>query len=250
MRISVVSYLNSAPLVYGIRNSGYLDDCTVTLEVPAIGAAKLAEDRADVVLVPVGAFPVPGSVQWVGNYCIGVEGPVRTVCLFSDVPIERIKTVWLDNQSITSVRLIQVLASHHWKADWKFRIASDGFESRDIRDDQAGVCIGDKVFAIEKRYAFKFDLAEEWIRFTGLPFVFAAWATKKPVGKEFLDRFDSAMEFGVSALPSVAREYAPASILSEEEILEYLTLNISYPFTRRKKEGMNLFHSFLNKKEG
>ena len=249
MRISVVSYLNSAPLVYGILHSGYLDECTVTLDVPAVGADKLARGETDLALVPVGAFPGKNSVSWVGDYCIGVEGPVRTVCLFSEVPVEKIRTVWLDNQSRTSVRLIQILARHYWKINWSYRPATDGFETRDIHGDQAAVCIGDKVFAVENRYAFRYDLAECWIRLTGLPFVFAAFAARIQPAGELLDRLNRALEAGISAMPDIAGDYVAATGLNREEILDYWTRNISYPLTDRKREGMELFHAYVNKKE-
>lgn len=250
MIISVVSYLNSAPLVHGILHSGYLDDCQVSIEIPSVGAAKLASGEADLALVPVGAFADPGSVDWIGQYCIGVEGPVRSVCLFSEVPVERIRKVWLDPHSRTSVRLIRILAARHWKVQWEFLPASEGFESRDIEGEKAGVCIGDKVFDIENRYSYRYDLAEEWIRMTGLPFVFAAWATRKAVPPEMVERLDRAQEYGIKTLLTQTRNWSSKWNLPETLIRDYLTRNISYPFTSRKKEGMALFHGYINKKEG
>jgi chorismate dehydratase len=245
MKISIVSYLNSAPLVYGIRHSRELKDCSVSLDVPAIGAAKLASGEADIALVPVGAFIVPSEVQWVGNYCIGVEGPVRTVCLFSEVPLKKIRKVWLDPHSRTSVRLIRILAREHWKLQWEYYAASEGFEYDTIKGDQAAVCIGDKVFGIENRYRYCYDLAQEWIRFTGLPFVFAAWALKKPIDPDIIKTLDEAQEAGIKAIPDVARDWSFKINLPESEIREYLTRNISYSFTTEKKQGMDRFFSLI-----
>ncbi|MFH0761796.1 MAG: menaquinone biosynthesis protein [Bacteroidota bacterium] len=250
MKISVVSYLNSAPLVHGILHSGYLDDCTVSIEIPAIGAKKLTSGEADLALVPVGAFSDPGCVEWVGNYCIGVEGPVRSVCLFSEVPVEQIRKVWLDPHSRTTVRLIRILAAYHWKVHWDYLPASEGFELSDIKGEKAGICIGDKVFAIENRYPYRYDMAEEWIRMTGLPFVFAAWAIKKPVPPGLIERLDRAQEYGIKTILRNTRDWSKKWNLPESLIRDYLTRNISYPFTDRKKEGMSLFHGYLNKKEG
>jgi len=249
MKISVVSYLNSAPLVHGILHSGLMDDCLVSLDIPSVGAAKLAMREADLALVPVGAFPVPGSVDWIGNYCIGVEGPVRTVCLFSEVPISQIRKVWLDPHSRTSVQLIMILARYHWRVNWQFLPAKDGFERRSIRGDEAGMCIGDKVFKIEGLYRYKYDLAEEWIRMTGLSFVFAAWAAIIPIPAELIIRLDQAQKFGVEAIPEIARDYSRKSDLTEADLLDYLTRNISYPFTPGKRIGMTRFIDLINKKE-
>jgi chorismate dehydratase len=245
MKISVVSYLNSAPLVYGIQHSAELADCPLSLDVPAIGAAKLASGEADIALVPVGAFVKPGEGEWVGNYCIGVEGPVRTVCLFSEVPLNEIRRVYLDPHSRTSVELIRILAREHWKVNWDFIPASIGFEKNAIQGESAGVCIGDKVFTIEGRYPYRYDLAEEWIRFTGLPFVFAAWAAKKSIDPEFLKMLDQAQLRGITAIPDVARDWSLKINLPESDIRDYLTLNISYPFSKEKKEGMARFFSLI-----
>jgi len=245
MKISVVSYLNSAPLVHGIRHSEELKDYSVSLDIPAAGAAKLANGEVDIALVPVGAFPETGQVEWVGNYCIGVEGPVRTVCLFSEVPLEKIRKVWLDPHSRTSVQLIRILAREHWNCEWEFIPASEGFEYRSIKGDHAGVCIGDKVFAIESSYPYRYDLAEEWIRFSGLPFVFAAWAVKLPIDPDVIRQLDRAQKSGIKAIPDIARDWSAKISLPESEIRDYLTRNISYPFSQDKRAGMARFFSLI-----
>jgi len=245
MKISVVSYLNSAPLVHGIQHSQELRNCPVTLDIPAVGAAKLAAGEVDIALVPVGAFPDPGEVNWVGNYCIGVNGPVRTVCLFSEVPLESIEKVLLDPHSRTSVQLIRILSADFWKTSWEFLPAADGFEKSEISGNTAGVCIGDKVFGIEGRYPYRYDLAEEWIRFTGLPFVFAAWAVRNPVDNDFVGILDRAQLAGIQAIPDIARDWSVKLNLPESDIRDYLTRNISYQLTTDKKQGMEKFLSLI-----
>ncbi len=245
MKISIVSYLNSAPLVYGIQHSPELKDFSIILDVPARGAAKLASGEADIALVPVGAFSLPGQVEWVGDYCIGVVGPVRTVCLFSEVPLNRIRRVWLDPHSRTSVQLVRILAREYWKLDWEYLPATEGFEYQAIKGEDAGVCIGDKVFGIEGRYACRYDLAEEWIRFTGLPFVFAAWAVKQPIASDVIAKLNQAQMEGIKAIPDIARDWSLKTNLPESEIRDYLTCNISYSFTQEKKAGMDRFLSLI-----
>jgi chorismate dehydratase len=246
MNISVVSYLNSAPLVYGVTHSGLFDHSDILPDVPARGAARLSAGEADLALVPVGAFPRHGEVEWISDYCIGVEGPVRTVCLFSDCPPDEIRRVWLDSHSRTSVELIRILARESWHRDWEFLPGSEGFEDWVISGQDAAVCIGDKVFKVEKKHPYKLDLAEEWKRFTGLPFVFAAWATKKHSDPELIERLNEAQKFGITAIPQIAREWSKNLYLPEAEVLGYLMNNISYNFTPEKHQGLNLFHSYLN----
>jgi chorismate dehydratase len=230
MKISVVSYLNSAPLVYGIQNSEELKDWIISLDVPSMGASKLASGVSDIALVPIGAFKNQGEVSWVGNYCIGVVGPVRTVGLFSDVPIEKIRKVYLDPDSRTSVQLIRVLAKEHWKMDWEFVPATSGFEINSIKGEAAGVCIGDKVFGIEGRYKYQFDLAKEWIGYSGLPFVFAAWAVRDTIDPTIIQLLDDAQQVGIKAIPDIARDWSLRINLPESEIRDYLTRNIFLPF--------------------
>ncbi len=245
MKISIVSYLNSVPLAYGIQHSDALKHFTLTLDIPAVGAAKLDSGEADIALVPIGAFSKPGQVGWVSNYCIGVEGPVRTVCLFSEVPLENIRKVYLDPHSRTSVQLIRILARDHWRTNWEFVPAGEGFEYTAIQGDCAGVCIGDKVFGIENRYRYKYDLAQEWISFSGLPFVFAAWAVKNPVSPDIILQLDAAQLEGIKAIPDIARDWSLKIGLPEFEIRNYLTRNISYQFTKEKKAGMENFLSLI-----
>ena len=245
MKISIVSYLNSVPLVYGIQHSEALKNFPLTLDIPAIGAAKLDSGESDIALVPVGAFTEPGQVEWVGNYCIGVDGPVRTVCLFSEVPLGKIRKVCLDPHSRTSVQLIRILAREHWRTEWEFVPAIDGFEYTEIKGNCAGVCIGDKVFGIENRYPYKYDLAREWISFSGLPFVFAAWAVKNPVSPDIITLLDQAQQMGIKAIPDIARDWSLKIGLPEFEIRDYLTHNISYQFTKEKKAGMEKFLALI-----
>jgi len=245
VRISVVSYLNSAPLVHGILHSGLLSDCAVTLDIPSEGARKLAAGEADIALVPVGAFAGQDSVHWIGDYCIGVEGPVRSVCLFSEVPLGEIEKVWLDPHSRTSVRLIRLLAENHWHSNWEYLPAGEGFEKDRICGREAGLCIGDKVFGVENRYPYKYDLAENWIQMTGLPFVFAGWASLGDVSDEWVDKLNRAQQMGINSLieilPVLENQYRlPAGLIQD-----YLTRNISYPLTESKKRGKDLFVSML-----
>lgn len=245
MKISVVSYLNSAPLVHGIMTSKALESWTVSLDVPSAGARRLADGEVDLALVPVGAFPEIGRVNWVGRYCIGVEGPVRTVCLFSMVPIQEIREVWLDPHSRTSVQLIKILAEQFWKTEWSYHPAEDGFEKHAIKGHSAGVCIGDKVFEIENRYPYRYDLAEQWIAFTGLPFVFAAWASIDLPDPRLIEQLDVAQESGLKAIPGIARDWSSKVHLPELDIRDYLSRNISYGFTSEKKAGMERFLSII-----
>src|SRR3546814_5182842 len=102
--------------------------------------------------------------------------------LFSRKPLEEIKTIRTDGHSRTSNLLARVLASRYWKSNATFGNTTDA---------DAFVLIGDRTFGLKDEYPYVYDLAAEWIRFTGLPFVFAVWAANKPLDATFRDRKDT-----------------------------------------------------------
>lgn len=243
VKISAVSYLNTYPFVYGIRESGRLNHYLLDLDVPSACARKLASGEADIALVPVGALPGLGDYRIVAPWCIGAEGPVRTVMLYSDVPLSEISAIGLDPDSRTSVELVRVLARHHWKISpgWIPLMAGNEPGESPVR---ARVAIGDKTFAMDSRYAFRYDLAEAWLELTGLPFVFAVWISRKPLPAETEAAFAEALAYGVHRIPETL-DYFRSSLPGCGDCASYLQENISYPFDERKKAGMKRFLDYL-----
>ena len=115
LRISAVSYLNSLPFVYGIKNSGFLKNIELSLDVPSVCADKLISGKADIGLVPVAAIPLIKNARIVSDFCIGADGKVQSVLLISRKPLQEIQKVYLDLESRTSVGLAKVLAKEYWK---------------------------------------------------------------------------------------------------------------------------------------
>ena len=48
-----------------------------------------------------------------------------------------------------------------------------------LAEHDAGLVIGDPALKIDRSRYLTYDLAEEWIRLTGKPFVFAFWAVRQ-----------------------------------------------------------------------
>jgi chorismate dehydratase len=244
LRITAVSYLNTFPFVYGILKSGLLNNFNLDLEVPSVCAAKFIDDLADIALVPAGSLPGLGTFNYTGDYCIGAISPVRTVLLLSNKPLHEIRKIHLDPDSRTSVQLVKVLSHHAWKInpEWVMvkpeeTLIADGIESL--------VAIGDKTFQLSGNYKYSYDLAEEWIKFTSLPFVFAVWVSKKNVDRKILENFNRVLHYGVHHKPECIAYFhdrIPAGI----DALEYLSENISFEFDEQKKKGLELFLSYLN----
>jgi len=235
--VGAVSYLNTKPLLYGIRNHPVLDEITLVEDYPSRVAQMLMEGRIDVGLIPVAATLKLPEWNIVGSHCIGASGPVASVCLFSGQPVESIDTVYLDYQSRTSVNLARVLLREYWKKDVQF-IDARGEDFRDkIRGSVAGVIIGDRALEQRAHSAYIYDLAEAWIDHTGLPFVFAAWISARPLPPSFCEAFDAANALGLAHLDEVisAHPFAPY------DLGKYYRENIDYQLDAPKKRGLQLF---------
>ena len=241
IRISVVSYLNSKPFIRGLRNASFPQPVDIQLDIPSVCADKLANGSADIGLVPVAMLPsIPGH-RIISNYCIGADGPVSSVLLLSQVPLEEIRTILLDYQSRTSVMLARVLAGNLWNIQPEWQQTEAGFESL-IRDQTAAVIIGDRALQVHAKYPYVYDLSEEWKKMTGLPFVFACWVATKELEDEFIDDFNLALRNGLLDIDDIAQE-EKSGFLTEEEVRHYLTENIRYDFSDKMKKAMDTFLS-------
>jgi chorismate dehydratase len=235
--VGAVSYLNTKPLLYGFKGHSILNEIELVEDYPAKIAQLLIDDKIDIGLIPVAIIPKLKEWHIVGDYCIGAEGPVASVCIFSELPIEQIKTVYLDYQSRTSVRLAQLLIKEYWKLDVSF-IDAKGEDFRDeIKGTTAGVVIGDRALQQRSRSPYIYDLAEYWIKHTGLPFVFAAWISNKELPESFIQSFNEANRIGLNRLNEVVAE----NNFSCYNLMEYFTKNISYELTDEKRRGLDLF---------
>ncbi len=241
IKVTAVSFANALPLVFGITHAPGRPSIDLSLDVPSVSSRKLKDGSYDLGLIPVGALNDLKYYEILPGYCIGATGKVRTVRLFSEVPLSEIKTILLDHHSRTSVVLVKILAKHFWKIEPEWIAAKPGYETREIKGETAAVAIGDKVFDIESKYKFGFDLAEEWIKFTGLPFVFAAWVANKPMEPDFVKEFNLALKYGVTHLKECLEFYPNKALIESADLNSYLHNNISFSLDAAKIRGMHLF---------
>ncbi len=237
IRVGAVSYLNTKPLLYGIKRHPIINEIDLIEDYPAKVAQLLIDDKIDVGLIPVAATTKLPTWYIVGDYCIGCDGPVSSVCLFSEVPIEEVNTVILDYQSRTSVNLAKILLKEHWKKDVQIIDATGEDFRRKITETTAGVIIGDRALEQRQHNKFIYDLGEEWKKFTGLPFVFAAWISNKKLPQDFITKFNEANSLGFLNLDTIVNEnYFPLY-----NLMEYFTKNIDYKLDDNKQKALNLF---------
>ncbi|MDE1192898.1 MAG: menaquinone biosynthesis protein [Arachidicoccus sp.] len=240
IKVAAVSYLNTKPLLYGIkRDETLMQEIELIEDFPSKIGKMLVDDEVDLGLIPVAYISQLNEWHIISDYGIGSVGPVESVCLFSDVPVEEIEKVLLDYQSFSSVNLCKVLLKNYWKKEMVFEQASENYIN-EISGTTAGVIIGDRVFeqkAIAKPKKFIYDLAEEWTYFTELPFLMAAWVSNKKLPEDFIEKFNAANKVGLNNLDKVIAE----NPYSNYDLHTYFTSNISYTIDEDKLKAMNLF---------
>lgn len=240
VKVAAVSYLNTKPLLYGFRNHPVMKMMDLSVDYPAKIAQQLIDGEVDVALVPVAIIPKMKEYHIIADFCIGADGPVASVCLFSEVPLHEIKRIYLDYQSRTSVALLKLLVRDYWKLSVELVETTGDYQDK-IKGTDAGLVIGDRALEQRKVSPYIYDLAENWVRFTSLPFVFAAWISNKPLPVEFIQEFNNASSIGINNIPGVVAEN-PYSVY---DLTTYYTQNISYPLTPAKRQGMQQFLSYL-----
>lgn len=241
IRVGTVNYLNTKPLVYGLKRPPIADEIELKEEYPSRLADLLINGEIDLGLIPVAAIPKLSNYYIVSDYCIGTEGEVASVCLFSEVPIEQIKKVYLDYQSRSSVALLRWLMKEAWGSDAELVDAQDEDFRKEIKGTTAGLVIGDRALEQRKVSTFIYDLGLEWKKITGLPFVFAAWVSTKKLPDDFIHLFNQANAEGLSKLD----EIVAANPFDIYDLKKYYTLHISYKLDERKKKALEYFLKLL-----
>lgn len=216
------------------------DEVELIFDYPAKVAAMLLNDEIDVGLIPVAVLPKLKEHHIISDYCIGASQPVASVCLFSDLPLNEIKTILVDYQSRTSAALLKILIKQYWKIDPVLIDTSNGYQ-QNIKGTTAGLVIGDRALKQRKYSAYIYDLAEAWQNMTGLPFVFAAWVANKKLPDDFKNSFNSATGSGLQHLDEIVN----AVNFEAYDMHTYYTKNIDYRIDGKKIEAVRLFLSYL-----
>jgi len=247
IRISAVNFANTYPFIYGLTETGFDKKIILTTENPADCAAKLISGQVDIGLIPVAALPAMKEYYIITDYCLGAYGKVRTVMLLSNCPFEKIKTINLDYRSRSSVNLARILAKNSWKKEFLWKNTSEQFDFTRIPENEAVVLIGDRCFEFENKFRYKIDLAEEWYKFTGLPFAFACWTANKKLNKKFLEEFNVALGTGVMNIPAVVEKYGKTGTIRGEDLYIYLTKNMNFDLNSDKRKAIDLFLEMMSK---
>ncbi len=228
--------MNTKPFIYGLQNGPIKDEIELLLDYPSNLVKMLQSDQIDIGLVPVGALPSLGEYHIISDYCIGTEGEVASVAVFSEVPMEQIEQVYLDYQSRTSVLLCRLLFEKHWKKNVQFIDAKDEAYINSIKGTTAGLIIGDRALMNYNRYKYVYDLGLGWKEMTGLPFVFAVWVSLKKLLPQQVGQFGASLGKGISNIDLV--ELAP---IATYDLKRYLNENLSYLLDNKKRHALDNF---------
>ena len=250
LRISAISYLNTAPLMWDFEHGVAGSAFEISYTLPAQCAASLRDGSADIGIIPAAAYCSIPDLAIIPGVAIASRRAVRSILLVSKVPLEAIRTVALDTSSMTSVALTKVLFAKWWGGERTFSPMVPDI-GRMLDQHDAGLLIGDPALKIDRSRYLTYDLAEEWIRFTGRPFVFAFWAVRHSALQHAGDvdltaLFQQSRDHGLEPenVNHTAREWAPRLGLSEAIIREYLIYSIDYALDPECLSGLRLFYQY------
>lgn len=243
LRIGAVSYLNAKPLYY--RLGLHAPNVQLSIDYPSVLADRLADGDLDVALIPSIEYlrGVDRGYEIIPGFAIAARGPVRSVRLFSRVPLRRIRRLALDEGSRTSQALCRVwLAHEHGVRPASVETLPMGVPAEESTAD-AVMLIGDRAMRDPAgSFVATVDLSEAWYAMTGLPFVFALWVARAGVDLGDLpDRLALSRADGLAHADELADEHAPRLGLAHASCVDYLTRVLSFELGSPEIAGLRRF---------
>ncbi len=257
LRISAISYLNTAPLMWDFEHGDAAGGFDISYTIPSACARAVAEGTADIGIIPAAAYTTTPDLAIIPNIAIAAKRAVRSILLVSKKPLEQARTVALDTSSMTSVALTKIVFAKWLGGPRVYSAMPPNLDSMLAACD-AALLIGDPALQVDRTRYTTLDLAEEWIARTKKPFVFAFWAIRRQaIGNEDAAAttirdaaiikaiFQRSRDHGLQAenLEQIAQEWAPRLGLTLEVVRTYLLHNIHYFLDPPSLEGLRLFYS-------
>ena len=219
--------------------------------LPSGCARALAEGTADIGIIPAAAYAEIPGLMVLPEVAIASRRAVRSILLVSKVPVEKVRSIALDTSSMTSVALTKILFEKWLGGGRTFTAMAPNLDVM-LAEHDAGLLIGDPALKVDRSRYTTLDLAEEWIRHTGKPFVFAFWAVRSGALQDAdpaLDLpavFQNSRDHGLDGanLNQIVREWASRLEMSEADVRSYLTQNIHYQLDAGCLEGLRLFYQY------
>lgn len=271
LRVSVVQYLNTAPLVYGFTHGALQGKYELSFTVPSQCAEALRTGFADVAIIPAIEYPriVTSGVELavLPDLAIASKERVRSLLVVAKKPIAQVRSIALDRSSRSTQALVKILCARHWSIAPTFAEEEPEL-ARMLRDSDAALVIGDVALRIaiaaERKIAhgarsewvttaseigldaaekiYIYDVVKEWWHLTELPAVLAVWAARKEIAtEELVADFLASRNSGVEHIAEICVEAAKEMQLPEKELRLYLEKNIDYTLDAENLRGLERF---------
>jgi chorismate dehydratase len=245
-RVSVVSYLNTVPLVWGMQHGDQRGLFDLSFAIPAECADRLADGRADIGIVP--AVELNHQKLEVIRGCgVACHGAVRSILLISKVPFVEIRTLATDSTSRTSAQLSRIILSRKYGVEPRHWPQAPNI-AKMLDHADAALIIGDTALLLDPATLplHVLDLGQEWTQMTGLPMVFAVWASRAGIAPQDPKPFVDSLHFGLAHMDDIVREWHLKLHLSESLVREYLTRNIVFELGQREYAGLQTFLQYAS----
>ena len=261
LKISAISYLNTAPLMWDFEHGPAGAEFDISYTMPSACADALRAGTADIGIIPAAAYATVPELVILPDVAIAARRAVRSILIVSRTPSKmpadplskeewskQVRTVALDTSSMTSVALAKILFAKWLGGAREYTpMAPDLDTMLDTCD--AALLIGDPALQVDRTRYFTLDLAEEWVARSGKSFVFAVWGVRKQSlsgrdGTAIAQIFKKSRDNGLSPknLETIAQEWAPRLGLTIESVRVYLTHNIHYYLDPPCLEGLELYY--------
>ncbi len=235
-KIVLVNYLNSKPFEYGLKNHNSNSGFDIITTTPARCATLYEDHTSDIALVPVGALHQFSDYKIITDFCIGCDGEVRTVCIFSNEKLENCTRLLLDNHSRTSVLLSKLIIEEYLNLKLSYHPLN--VSEYLVNEGDAVLMIGDKVFEHENKFRYKYDLGNLWKEWTGLPFVFAVWIARENKINDITEqKLNEYFQYGIAHLPQIIQKESNDLL----DLYYYFSNNIQYMLDENKRSALKLF---------
>jgi chorismate dehydratase len=269
LRVSIVEYLNTAPLVWGFTDGPLAGKYDLSFTVPSQCAEALRQGEADIAIIPAIEYQRMENVVALPGMAIAAAGEVRSLLVVAKKPIELSRRVALDSSSRSTAALVRLLAKEHWKIAPEFVEASPE-PSEMLKDADAALVIGDPALRIALKMEalagkspsgeqccqgdpedmpvpgfetlFVYDVARQWREMTGKPSVLAIWAAHRGViTPEVAADFEASRQYGCERIREISEAASIKLDLPPRALERYLTENIHFGLEEEYLSGLNLF---------
>jgi chorismate dehydratase len=242
IRVGAVQYLNTKPLIHGLASR----DLDLSFDLPSRLADRLAAGSLDVALIPSVELFRQSHHRIISDACIACRGPVMSVKLLFRTAPNRVTSLAMDEGSRTSAALARILLAERYGIHPRTELLPIGATSDDTAAD-AVLVIGDRALGpadCSGAFQLVWDLGDEWCRSTGLPFVFAVWASRPGADADAIaHRLATARDAGKANLAAIAAAEAGRHRLTVPQCLSYLRDNLHYDLGDSEMEALRLFQS-------